>query len=57
MPGTPEFNYVLQIATNLTPPVVWQNVASNETDTNGLWTYVDTNTPVSGWRFYRVTTP
>ena len=57
MPGTPEFNYVLQIATNLTPPVVWQNVASNQTDTNGDWTYVDTDTPVAGSRFYRVTTP
>ena len=57
MPGTPGFNYVLQTATNLTPPVVWQNVASNQTDTNGQWTYVDTNIPVSGWRFYRVSTP
>ena len=57
MPGTPGFNYVLQTATNLTPPVLWQNVASNQTDTNGDWTYVDTNTPVAGSRFYRVSTP
>jgi uncharacterized delta-60 repeat protein len=57
MPGTPGFNYVLQTATNLTPPVVWQNVASNQTATNGDWTYVDTNPPVAGSRYYRVTTP
>ncbi len=57
MPGTPGFNYVLQTATNLTPPIVWQNVASIQTDTNGLWTYVDTNTAASDSTFYRVSTP
>jgi len=57
MPGTPGFNYVLQTATNLTPPTVWQSVASIQTDTNGLWTYVDTNTSASDTLFYRVSTP
>jgi hypothetical protein len=57
MPGTPGFNYVLQTATNLTPPITWQSVASIQTDTNGLWTYVDTNTAASDSTFYRVSTP
>jgi uncharacterized delta-60 repeat protein len=57
MPGTPGINYVLQTATNLTPPVVWQNISSNQADTNGMWTYVDTNPPVVGPRFYRVYGP
>lgn len=57
MPGTPGFNYVLQTATNLQSPVRWQSMASIQTDTNGLWTYVDTNAPSSGPRFYRVATP
>jgi len=57
MPGTPGFNYVLQTATDLTPPISWQNVASIQTDTNGLWSYVDTNTAASDVQFYRVSTP
>jgi hypothetical protein len=57
MPGTPGFNYVLQTATNLTPPISWQNIGSIQTDTHGLWTYVDTNTAASDSLFYRVSTP
>jgi len=57
MPGTPGFNYVLQTATNLTSPISWQTVASIQTDTNGLWSYVDTNTAASDSTFYRVSTP
>ena len=57
MPGTPGFNYVLQTATNLQPPVLWQNLATVQTDTNGLWTYADTNAPSFGSQFYRVSTP
>jgi hypothetical protein len=57
MPGTPGFNYVLQSATNLQSPVQWQSIASIQTDTNGVWTYVDTNAPSSGSRYYRVSTP
>jgi len=57
MPGTPGFNYVLQTATNLSPPISWQNIASIQTDTNGLWSYVDTNTSASDSLFYRVSTP
>ncbi len=57
MPGTPGFNYVLQTTTNLLPPVIWESIASIPADTNGVWTYMDTNTPSSGSRFYRVSTP
>lgn len=54
MPGTSGFNYVLQVSTNLTRPVVWQNIATNSADTNGVWSVADTNTPASGGRYYRV---
>jgi len=57
MPGTPGFNYALQTATDLTPPISWQGIGSIQTDTNGLWSYVDTNTATSDVRFYRVSTP
>jgi hypothetical protein len=56
MPGTPGFDYVLQTTTNLTPPAVWQNVATNLTDTNGVWSFVDPSTTNSGL-FYRVSSP
>lgn len=57
MPGTPGFNYTLQTATNLTPPVVWTPLTNVPTDTNGVWSYTDTNQPVTGGLFYRVTSP
>ncbi|MDB6023703.1 MAG: hypothetical protein JWQ04_3560 [Pedosphaera sp.] len=57
MPGTPGFNYVLQTATNLMPPVLWQSITNLQADTHGLWTYMDTNVPSSGSRFYRIATP
>jgi hypothetical protein len=48
--------FVLLSATNLTPPVLWQPVATNSADTNGIWTFIDTNRN-SVQKFYRVSTP
>jgi hypothetical protein len=47
---------VLQTATNLVPPVQWQSIRTNTTDTNGLWQFTETNLN-SARKFYRVTTP
>ena len=54
--GLPGTNYVLQAATNLTPPIQWQPLITNTADTNGLWQFADTNLN-SSQKFYRVTTP
>jgi len=50
--GTPNFPYVLQSATNLTPPVNWQPIFTNPADGSGNWQFTDTNLN-SGQRFYR----
>jgi len=52
--GTPDFAYVLQSATNLTPPVTWQPIITNLSDSIGNWTFADTNTVNYPARFYRM---
>ena len=54
--GTPNYPYILQSATNLTPPVNWQSVLTNPADGNGIWQFTDTNLN-GGQKFYRATTP
>jgi uncharacterized delta-60 repeat protein len=54
--GIPGQNYVLQTATNLTPPIQWLPVLTNAADTNGVWQFTDTNLN-SAQKFYRITTP
>jgi uncharacterized delta-60 repeat protein len=54
--GIPGTSYVLQTATNLTPPINWQPVLTNQTDTNGLWQFSDANLDTPQ-KFYRVATP
>ena len=49
-------SYILQTATNLTPPIQWQSILTNASDTNGVWQFTDTNLN-SAQKFYRVTTP
>lgn len=51
--GSSNYPYVLQTATNLTPPINWQSVLTNPSDANGNWNFADTNVS-SGQRFYRV---
>ncbi len=49
--GTPGFNYALERATNLVPPVIWLRLTTNSAATNGwlFFTNVTTASPV----FYR----
>jgi uncharacterized delta-60 repeat protein len=54
--GIPLTSYVLQSTTNLAPPVAWQSVLTNQTDTNGLLQISDTNLSYPQ-KFYRITTP
>lgn len=55
--GTPGYSYVLQAATNLAPPVIWQPVYTNLVGTDGNWIFTDTNTLARPARFYRATSP
>ena len=50
--GTPNYPYILQSATNLTPPVNWQTVLTNPADGNGNWQFTDSNLN-NGQKFYR----
>ena len=54
--GWVEQSYILQTATNLTPPIQWQSILTNASDTNGVWQFSDTNLN-SAQKFYRVTMP
>jgi len=50
--GTPGFPYVVQSATNLISPVIWQSISTNYSDTNGWWQFTDTNL-TGGQKYYR----
>jgi hypothetical protein len=41
--GTPNYSYILESATSLTPPVNWQPVVTNTADANGSGSFVLTN--------------
>ena len=49
-------NYVLQLATNLVMPILWQSLLTIAADTNGLWQFTDTNLNAPN-KFYRITAP
>ena len=52
--GTPNYPYILQTATNLTPPVNWQPIWTNPADVNGNWSFSISN--LSGAKsFFRAT--
>jgi sugar lactone lactonase YvrE len=51
--GTPDYPYILQMATNLTQPVSWQPIITNYADVNGSWNWAITNLPACPAGFYR----
>lgn len=53
--GGPNSTNVVQAATDLTPPVAWQNISTNVADTNGAWQFTDINR--GGTKFYRSYAP
>ncbi len=56
--AVPGANYVLQSATNLSPPIPWQPFVTNAADTNGNWTFTITNAIASApVMFFRVVSP
>jgi len=50
--GFPNYSYVLQTTTNLTPPIQWQSVLTTTADSNGVSQFADTNTS-DPQKFYR----
>jgi len=51
--GSPNSTNVVQVAANLAPPVVWQNVSTNVADAGGAWQFTGTNQfPVQFYRSY-----
>jgi uncharacterized repeat protein (TIGR03803 family) len=54
--GAPISTNIVQAATHLTPPVVWQNVSTNVADGNGAWQFTDSSNN-TGTKFYRSYAP
>ncbi len=50
--GSPNYPYILQSATNLTPPISWKSIRTNSTDANGNWQFTDSSL-TGGQKFYR----
>ena len=50
--GTPNYPYVLQSATNLTPPIIWKSIRTNSANASGIWQFTDTSLN-TGQKFYR----
>jgi glucosylceramidase len=51
--GTPDYPYILEMATNLASPINWQPVLTNPADAGGNWSFTVTNTQDIPARFYR----
>ncbi|HEY1790868.1 MAG TPA: hypothetical protein VGJ73_22160, partial [Verrucomicrobiae bacterium] len=51
--GIPGYEYILQYATNVTPPVVWQNITTNTASANGACQFTDTGATNHPDAFYR----
>jgi hypothetical protein len=52
--GTPGYPYVLESATNLTPPVTWLALMTNSADSNGNWNIIITNLVSVPSEFFQV---
>ncbi len=55
-PGQPNQQYVIQGATNLTAPIIWQDLSTNIA-TGGVIQFVDPGTATNPIRFYRAIVP
>jgi sugar lactone lactonase YvrE len=54
--GTPSIPHILQATASLTPPVVWQSIATNVSSSSGQWTFTETSNPAYHSCFFRVFT-
>jgi hypothetical protein len=51
--GSPNYPYILQMATNLALPVNWQPIFTNPADPNGNWSFTVTNLSTFPAGYYR----
>jgi autotransporter-associated beta strand protein len=55
--GTAGSIYLIEAATNLNPPIAWTTLSTNTADTNGVFSFTDTNATNYNDRYYRAATP
>ena len=53
--GPPNGTCVVEMATNMTPPVTWQPIMTNCLSVNGTWNFIDTNALAQPETYYRIT--
>jgi len=51
--GTPNYPYILQMATNLVPPINWQSILTNPRIANGNWSFLHQHLSELPAAFYR----
>ncbi len=54
--GTPGYVYMIESTTNLTPPISWNVISTNAADTNGNFSFDDTNAITATALYYQTTT-
>jgi autotransporter-associated beta strand protein len=55
--GISNLTYTIQAATNLKPTINWSNLGTASANSNGTFSFTDTNAPLFPMRFYRVISP
>jgi fibronectin-binding autotransporter adhesin len=55
--GTPDYEYLVEAATNLVPPITWTVLSNDTADTSGNFSFIDTSATNYNARFYRTALP
>jgi autotransporter-associated beta strand protein len=55
--GISNLTYTIQAATNLNPIINWTNLGVAPANSNGIFSFTDTNAPLLPMRFYRAISP
>ncbi|HZV34137.1 MAG TPA: Ig-like domain-containing protein, partial [Verrucomicrobiae bacterium] len=55
--GVPNYYYLIEGTTNLSPPVTWTVLSTNQADTNGMFQFTDSGATNYPARFYRTAVP
>jgi ferric iron reductase protein FhuF len=55
--GLSNLTYTIQAATNLNPVIQWSNIGALVANSNGVFSFIDTNATLFPVRFYRAVSP
>jgi hypothetical protein len=55
--GVSNLTYTIEAATNLNPIINWANLGAVPANSNGIFSFTDTNAPLFPIRFYRAASP